>query len=61
MPYTVFGLPTHILIIHLTGKPVSRVAGLATLAIAIRPSWRRKFGYWTAGIAVLMVPVTYAT
>ena len=60
MPYTVFGLPTHILIIHLTvvGIPV---ACLATLAIAIRPSWRRKFGYWTAGIAVLMVPVTYAT
>jgi uncharacterized membrane protein len=60
LPYTVFGLPTHILIIHLTvvGIPL---ACLATLAIAIRPAWRRRFGYWTAAIAVVMVPVTYLT
>jgi uncharacterized membrane protein len=60
MPYTVFGLPTHILIIHVTvvGIPL---ACLATLAIAIRPAWRRRFGWWVAGLAVIMVPVTYAT
>jgi hypothetical protein len=60
MPYTVFGLPTHVLIIHLTvvGVPT---ACLATLAIAIRPKWRRKFGIWVAALAVIMVPVTYAT
>jgi beta-lactamase regulating signal transducer with metallopeptidase domain len=60
MPYTVFGLPTHALIIHLAvvGIPA---ACLVTLAIAIRPSWRRRFGYLAAGLAVLMVPVTYLT
>jgi hypothetical protein len=60
MPYTVFGLPTHVLIIHLTvvGVPT---ACLATLAIAVRPKWRRKFGIWVAALAVIMVPVTYAT
>jgi uncharacterized membrane protein len=60
MPYTVFGLPTHILIIHLTvvGVPL---ACLLTLAIAVRPKWRRKYGWWVAGLAVVMVPVTYAT
>ena len=60
MPYTVFGLPTHVLIVHLAvvGIPT---ACLATLAIAIRPAWRRRFGYWAAGLAVVMVPVTYLT
>ena len=60
MPYTVFGLPTHVLIIHLTvvGVPT---ACLLTLAIAIVPKWRRRFGWWVAALAVVMVPVTYAT
>ena len=60
MPYSVFGLPTHILIIHLTvvGVPL---ACLLTLAIAIVPKWRRRFGLWVAALAVVMVPVTYAT
>ena len=60
MPYTVFGLPTHVLIIHLAvvGIPA---ACLVTLAIAIRPAWRRRFGYWAAGLAVVMVPITYLT
>jgi hypothetical protein len=60
MPYTLFGLPSHVLIIHLAvvGIPT---ACLATLAIAVRPSWRRRFGYWAAGLAVVMVPVTYLT
>ena len=60
MPYTVFGLPTHVLIIHVAvvGIPA---ACLVTLAIAIRPAWRRRFGYWAAGLAVIMVPITYLT
>ncbi|HWG24635.1 DUF2231 domain-containing protein [Actinospica sp.] len=60
MPYTVFGLPTHVLIIHVTvvGIPL---ACLGVLAIAIRPAWRRRFGWWVAGLSVIMVPVTYAT
>lgn len=60
MPYTVFGLPTHVLLIHVAvvGIPV---ACLVTLAIAVRQTWRQRFGYWAAGFTVLMVPVTYAT
>jgi hypothetical protein len=60
MPYTVFGLPTHVLIIHVTvvGIPL---ACLGVLAIAVRPAWRRRFGWWVAGLAVIMVPITYAT
>jgi hypothetical protein len=60
MPYTVFGLPTHVLIIHVTvvGIPL---ACLGVLAIAIRPAWRRRFGWWVAGLSVIMVPITYAT
>jgi hypothetical protein len=60
MPYSVFGLPTHILLVHLAvvGIPA---ACLAVLAIAVRPSWRRKFGLPTAILSVVMVPVTYAT
>jgi hypothetical protein len=60
MPYTVFGLPTHVLIIHLTvvGVPT---ACLLTLVIAILPKWRRRIGVWVAALAVIMVPVTYAT
>ncbi|MBR7837529.1 hypothetical protein KDL01_29895 [Actinospica durhamensis] len=60
MPYSVFGLPTHILLIHLAvvGIPV---ACLAVLAIAVRPKWRQKYGLLTAILAVVMIPVTYAT
>lgn len=60
MPTTVFGLPTHVLIIHLTvvGLPV---ACLATIAVAFRAKWRQKFGLWVAVFDVLMVALTYAT
>lgn len=60
MPYSVFGLPTHILIIHIAvvGIPA---ACLAVLAIAVRPTWRRKYGLAAAILAVLMIPVTYLT
>ena len=60
MPYSVFGLPTHILLVHLAvvGIPL---ACLAVLAIAVRPAWRRRFGLLTAILAVVMIPVTYAT
>jgi uncharacterized membrane protein len=60
MPYTVFGLPTHILIIHVTVVFLP-LACLATIAIAIRPAWRRRFGWWVAALAVIMVPITELT
>lgn len=39
MTYKIFGLPTHVLVIHLVvvGIPL---ACLATVAIAVRPQWR---------------------
>lgn len=60
MPYQVFGLPTHILLIHLAviGIPT---ACLAVIAVAARPKWRTAHGLKAAGLAVVMVPVTYAT
>jgi len=60
MPVKVFGLPTHILIIHLAvvGIPA---ACLATIAIAVRPKWRRRFGIWVAALDVVMVGITYLT
>lgn len=60
MPTTVFGLPTHVLILHLTvvGLPV---ACLATIAVAFRTKWRQKYGLFVAVLDVIMVAVTYAT
>jgi cytochrome bd-type quinol oxidase subunit 2 len=60
MPYMVFGLPTHILLIHLAvvGIPTSC---LCVIAIAARPKWRQRHGIKVAIFAVAMVPVTYAT
>jgi hypothetical protein len=60
MPYTLFGLPTHILLIHaaVVGLPA---ACLATIAIAARPAWRRRYGLAVAGFDVLMVPLIYIT
>jgi hypothetical protein len=41
----VFGLPTHALAVH---APVVLVpiAGLVTVALAVRPDWRRTIGWW---------------
>ncbi|HEY3870953.1 MAG TPA: DUF2231 domain-containing protein [Actinocrinis sp.] len=60
MPTTVFGLPTHVLIIHVTvvGLPT---ACLATIAVAFRTKWRQKYGLLVAAFDVIMVGVTYAT
>jgi hypothetical protein len=60
MPVKVFGLPTHILLLHaaVVGIPL---ACLTVIAVAVRPAWRRKFGLWTAILAVLVTGLTYLT
>jgi hypothetical protein len=60
MPYMIFGLPTHILLIHaaVVGIPASC---LAVIAIAARVKWRKQYGIKAAAFAVVMVPVVYAT
>jgi hypothetical protein len=56
----VFGLPTHILLIHVAvvGIPL---ACLVVIAVAARPAWRRKFGIGAAVLAVLVTALTYIT
>lgn len=59
MPETVFGLPTHALVVHLMVVLLPSAA-LAGLAVALVPRWRRRIGVPVAGLAVLaalMVPV----
>lgn len=59
MDYKIFGLPTHILVIHLVvvGIPV---AALATVAMAVRPPWRTgKIGLIIVGVDVLAVIGTW--
>ena len=60
MPVKVFGLPTHILLIHVAvvGIPL---ACLVVIAVAARPSWRRRYGIWAAVLAVLVTILTYLT
>jgi hypothetical protein len=60
MPVKVFGLPTHILLLHaaVTGIPLMC---LTTIAVAARPGWRQRFGLANGVFAVAMVGVTYAT
>jgi uncharacterized membrane protein len=50
VPNTVFGLPAHPLLVHV---PVVLIplAALGALAIALRPSWRERFGLLVLGVA----------
>lgn len=60
MPVKVFGLPTHVLLLHAAVAGIPLVC-LTTIAIAARPAWRRRFGLVNALFAVVMVGLTYAT
>ncbi|MBS2963849.1 hypothetical protein KGA66_12390 [Actinocrinis puniceicyclus] len=60
MPVKVFGLPTHILLLHVAVAGVPLVC-LTTIAVAARPKWRARFGIANAVFAMVMVGVTYAT
>jgi hypothetical protein len=54
---TVFGLPTHVLVVHavVLGVPV---AAAATIAIALRPAWRHAVGWWVVGLDAAALVVT---
>jgi hypothetical protein len=60
MPVKVFGLPTHVLLLHAAVAGIPLVC-LTTIAIAARPAWRRRFGLANAIVTAIMVGVTYAT
>lgn len=57
---TVFGLPVHVLVLHfaVVGVPV---AAVATAAVALRPSWRARFGWWAAGLDAAVVVLVWVT
>lgn len=57
---TVQGLPVHALLVHATVVAVP-VVMLAVLAIAIRPHWRRAYGWYVVGAAVVVVPLVGVT
>ncbi|MFL6115078.1 MAG: DUF2231 domain-containing protein [Catenulispora sp.] len=59
MDYKIFGLPTHVLVIHLVvvGIPV---AALATVGMAVRPPWRSgRIAMVIVGVDALAVVGTY--
>lgn len=60
MPVKVFGLPTHVLLLHAAVAGIPLMC-LTTIAVAARPAWRRRFGLLNAIFAVLMIGLTYAT
>jgi hypothetical protein len=55
---TIFGLPTHILVIHgiVVGIPL---AALVSMLVAVRKRWRDRFGWWVLAFDVLVVLGTW--
>ena len=59
MDYKIFGLPTHILVIHLV-VVIIPLASIATAGMAIRPAWRTgKFGAGIVTLDILAAAGTY--
>jgi hypothetical protein len=60
MPQTVFGLPTHAIVVHAT-VVLLPLAALAVLLHAVWPAARRRLGIVTpllAGVALVLVPMS---
>ncbi|HSA52811.1 MAG TPA: DUF2231 domain-containing protein [Yinghuangia sp.] len=57
---TSFGLPVHILILHaaVIGVPL---AALATVAVAVRPAWLPRWGWWVVGLDAVILLVVFVT
>lgn len=57
---TSFGLPVHILILHaaVIGVPL---AALATVAVAVRPGWLPRWGWWVVGLDGVILLVVLVT
>jgi hypothetical protein len=54
------GLPTHILVLHFTVVLVPIVA-LVTIAVFLRPTWRKRWAGWVAILDVAMLALTFVT
>jgi hypothetical protein len=57
---TFTGLPFHILVIHFV-VVLLPISAFATIAVFVRPAWRRKYGALVAGLNGLMVVLTFVT
>jgi uncharacterized membrane protein len=60
---TINGLPVHPLVVHAV-VVLLPLAALGVIAIAVRPSWRTRFGSLvaaTAGLAVITIPLATAS
>jgi uncharacterized membrane protein len=60
---TINGLPVHPLVVHAV-VVLLPLAALGVIAIAVRPSWRARFGGLvaaTAGLAVITIPLATAS
>ena len=55
---SVGGLPIHPLVVHATVVSVV-AAAIGTIALAVRPEWRHKYGYLLIWILVIMVVSTW--
>ena len=55
---TIFGLPTHTIVVHAVVVLVP-VAALATIAVALRPRWRERYASWMVLVNGLAVVITY--
>jgi hypothetical protein len=58
VPETVFGLPTHALVLHAAVMLVP-LAALAVIGIALVPRWRVGFGWPVVALTVVAVLVTF--
>ena len=54
---SIFGLPAHPFFVHVPLVLVPLVC-LGAIAVAVRPSWRRRFGVWVVGACALVVVAT---
>jgi hypothetical protein len=57
---TFTGLPMHILVLHFAVVLIP-LAGLATIAVFLRPQWRAAYGAWVVGFNVLILALTFVT
>ncbi|MGH3344107.1 MAG: DUF2231 domain-containing protein [Carbonactinosporaceae bacterium] len=55
---TVFGLPVHSLVIHVTviGLPLG---ALFTAVVAVRPGWRSRYAWWAVAVNGLLLAATF--
>lgn len=57
---SIFDLPTHVLVLHFPVVMIPLVC-TAAAALALRPSWRRRYGWVLVGLAFIVLVATLIT